>query len=69
MVSGGGDETVVVWNYKKSEKVSAIPVRDMVSDLALSNDSRYLAIADSQESVEIWNMPGRQPIRDVDPDN
>lgn len=59
IVSGGKDETVIVWNYQKKRKLKRLTEKlfysNTIYDVKFSNNGSYVFVAGEDIFVKMWN--------------
>ena len=58
LATGGGGQSVAVWDMKRKERLFMLPQeRSTVWSIAWSPDRRQLAVGSSSGSVVLWDIP------------
>ena len=62
MLATGGDGVVRLWSVPDFRAVGELPVGQAVRSIAFSPDGAVLAAAGLHQRLQLWDVPGRQPL-------
>jgi WD40 repeat protein len=63
IVSGGWDRTVKIWDPKTGSPTASLGGLGVVYSVALSPDSRWVALGSGESTLMLWNTRGKQKPR------
>jgi WD40 repeat protein len=66
MLATGGDGVVRLWSVPDFRAVGELPVGQAVRSVAFSPDGAALAVAGLHQQLQLWDVPGRQPLLQLD---
>jgi WD40 repeat protein len=62
LASGSADKTVILWNVKSFKKEGKLLGYDVVTSVAYSFDSKYLAAGSSDHTVYLWSLEQKKVL-------
>ena len=66
MLATGADGVVRLWSVPDFRAVGELPVGQAVRSVAFSPDGAALAVAGLHQQLQLWDVPGRQPLLQLD---
>lgn len=63
VISGSTDFQMILWDAATGEQLGGMRSAQMIYDLAITSDNRYLAAALNNASIEIWDLSTRSLVR------
>jgi len=69
VLATGGDGVVRLWSVPDFRAVGELPVGQAVRSVAFSPDGAVLAVAGLHQQLQLWDVPGRRPLLQLDQDD
>lgn len=63
LITNTSDNTLTIWDFATGKKLNSFKTEATVRELAVTLDSKYLAVAAFNDSVELRNILSGEPVR------